>query len=120
MESILNSIKQVLNINADDKTFDVDVIMHINAAFSTLSQLGVGPQDGLFVTSEAQTWSSFEVPENQLHMAKSYVFLKVKSLFDPPSTGFHTTAMDRQIEQFEWRLNMLREEALPDPEEVSP
>lgn len=120
MESILNSTKKILGLEETYDVFDLDVITHINAAFSTINQLGVGPEEGFFVTDDSQEWGSFEVPDNQLHAVKTYVYLKVRVLFDPPGTSFLNEAMDKQIKELEWRLNMFREEALPDPEEVSP
>ncbi len=121
MESILNSTKQILGIQEDYTEFDLDVITHINAAFSSLDQLGVGPEGGFFIGSADSVWDEFVVPANQLNMVKSYVYLRVKSMFDPPATSYHTAAMQKQIEEFEWRLNTFREELIPvpvPPEEV--
>jgi hypothetical protein len=118
VESILNSTKKILGIDESYLVFDLDITTHINAAFSTLNQLGVGPENGYFITDEEDQWSEFDVPDNQLHLAKTYIYLKVKSLFDPPATSYHTEAIKNQINELEWRLNMLREVALP--EEVSP
>lgn len=120
MESILNSTKKILGIDESYTAFDLDVTTHINAAFSTLNQMGVGPADGFFITDGDQVWSSFDVPDNQLNLVKTYIYTKVRMIFDPPATSFHVAAMERQIAEFEWRLNLFREEALPDPEEVSP
>lgn len=120
MESILNSTKKILGLDEAYDVFDLDVMTHINAAFSTINQLGVGPEEGFFITDDTAEWDSFEVPDNQLHFIKTYIYLKVRYLFDPPGTSFLVEAMDKQIKELEWRLNILREEALPDPEEVTP
>lgn len=120
MASILTSTKKVLGLDEGYTAFDLDVTTHINAAFSVLNQLGVGPEDGFFIEDATEEWEDFEVPANQLHMVKSYIYLKTRLLFDPPGTSFLIDAMKSQIEQFEWRLNMLREVLLPDPEEVAP
>lgn len=109
MESILDEVKKALGIAADYTAFDVDVIMHINAAFSVLDQVGIGPAGGFFIASNAEGWSSFDVPDNQKNLVKSYIYLKVKFLFDPPPTSFAVKAMEGQIAEFEWRLKDFRE-----------
>lgn len=111
--SILTDTKKVLGIADDYTVFDVDIIMHINSTFSSLNQLGVGPEAGFSIEDKTPTWTAFTAPENQLNMVRSYVFLSVRLLFDPPSTSFHLEAMKQQIEKFEWRLNIFREVALP-------
>lgn len=108
-ESILISTKKVLGISEDYTVFDLDIITHINAAFSILNQLGVGQDEGFFIDDESATWDQFLVPLNQLNLVKTYVILKVRMLFDPPATGFVTTAMENQIKEYEWRLNVFRE-----------
>ena len=120
MAIILTDTKNVLGLAADYTAFDLAVTMHLNAAFSTLSQLGVGPDEGFFIEDGTEVWDDFDVPATQLHLTKSYIYLKVRMLFDPPGTSFLITAMENQIAQMEWRLNMLREVILPDPEEVAP
>lgn len=120
MSSILSDTKGILGLQEDYIAFDLDVTTHINSAFTVLSQLGVGPADGFFISDSAAQWEEFDVPENQRNLAKTYIYLKVKFLFDPPPTSFAVEAMENQIKEFEWRLNMFREEALPDPEEVTP
>lgn len=120
MASILATTKSVLGLDEAYTPFDVDVTMHINAAFSTLNQLGVGPEDGFFIADVTADWDDFDVPANQLNLVRSYVYLKTKFLFDPPATSFHIAAMEGQIREFEWRLNLFREVILPDPEEVAP
>lgn len=122
MASILTSTKKILGLDEGYTAFDLDIITHINTVFSTLSQLGVGPEEGFFIEDAADDWDSFDVPPNQLHMAKSYLYLKVRMLFDPPGTSYLITAMENQIREMEWRMNMLREVLLPDPdlEEVIP
>lgn len=108
-QSILKSTKKILGIAADYIAFDLDIITHINAAFFTLTQLGVGPAVGFTIEDESAEWYDFIENDNQLNTVKSYVFLKVRQLFDPPATSYLITAMEKQIEQFEWRLNVNRE-----------
>lgn len=120
MASILTSTKKILGLDETYTVFDLDVTTHINAAFSTLNQLGVGPEDGFFIDSEADQWEDFIVPDNQLNMVRTYIYLKTRFTFDPPGTSFLIEAMDKQIKELEWRLNMFREVILPIPEEVTP
>lgn len=123
--SILKSTKKKLGLADDYAVFDVDVIDHINTAFSTLTQLGVGPADGFMIEDENAEWADFIGTDNlQYNSVKTYVFLKVKLLFDPPETSYLISAMERQIEEIAWRLNIHREETAwvdpdpPVPEEV--
>jgi len=117
--SILLSTKKVLNLAPEYTVFDEDVIMHINAAFSILNQLGVGPVEGFTIQDEAAIWEDFILlpgSEPSLGLVKTYVQLKARFLFDPPTTSFLLEAMKEQIEQYEWRLNVFREYALPGEE----
>ena len=112
-ESILISTKKILGLDATYTPFDLDVITHINAAFSILNQLGVGPVDGFFIEDETAKWDDFLVPLNQISLVKTYVYLKVRVLFDPPGTSFLLEAANNQIKEYEWRLNVFREVELP-------
>lgn len=107
MESILTSIKKLLGITEDYDHFDADIIMHINSVFSILTQLGVGPAEGFRIEDETATWNDF-LPRNSLNYesVKSYMHLKVKLLFDPPLSGTVIESYNRQISEFEWRLNV--------------
>lgn len=109
-DSILNSTKKALNLPADYDVFDTDVIMHINSVFSTLHQLGVGPVEGFMIEDDSLNWLAFLGTDPRLNNVKTYVFLRVRMLFDPPSTGYHVTAMQEQIKELEWRLNAHRED----------
>ncbi|MET0787488.1 MAG: hypothetical protein ABWY25_12380 [Paenisporosarcina sp.] len=111
-ESILKSTKKILGLADTYTPFDLDIITHINAAFSILDQLGVGPDGGFYIEDDTVTWSEYPAPPNQLHLIKTYVFLKVRYLFDPPGTSFLLEAYARQIKEYEWRLNSFREWAL--------
>lgn len=106
MESILISIKKLLQISEDDTAFDADIIMHINSVFMILWQLGIGPSKGFFIEDETAEWSDFIEDGLNLELVKSYVYLKVKLLFDPPTSSFVMESMNRQIAEFEWRLNV--------------
>jgi hypothetical protein len=91
--------------------FDPDLIMHINGVFSTLNQLGVGPDEGFMITGDQETWDTFLGTDPKLNQVKTYVYLRVRLLFDPPQTAFLADAYAKQIEQLEWRLNVQAEGA---------
>lgn len=105
MESILTSIKEMLGITEEYEHFDVNLIMHINSVFSIINQLGVGPSEGFMITDKSAVWSDFISEEAKLQIVKSYMYLKVKLLFDPPLGSAVIEAINRQIAEFEWRLN---------------
>lgn len=117
--SILNSTKKKLGLASDYVAFDVDIIDHINSAFSDLTQLGVGPANGFMIEDEDATWDDFFEPTDfQYNSVKTYVYLKVRMLFDPPPTSYLIAAMEKQIGEIAWRLNVHREETAwvdPDP-----
>ena len=109
-QSILISTKKILGIAEDYSAFDFDIITHINTAFSTLTQLGVGPVNGFMIEDDESVWDEFIDNDPQYNSVKSYVFLRVRQLFDPPQTSYLIAAYDKQITEFEWRLNTHREE----------
>lgn len=104
--SILKSTKKALGLDVSNTAFDLDVITHINACFFTLNQLGVGPTDGYLIESETPLWADFLTGDPRLSLVKTYIYLKVRLLFDPPSTPHHLTACKEQITEFEHRLLM--------------
>ncbi len=117
-QSILTSTKKILGIAEDYTVFDLDIITHINSAFSTLTQLGVGPAAGFMIDDASAAWTDFIAEDFQYNSVKSYIFLRVRYLFDPPSTSYLIAAVERQISELEWRLNVHREETGwvdPDP-----
>nr|DAE42467.1 MAG TPA: hypothetical protein [Caudoviricetes sp.] len=112
MESILTSIKLLLGITEDYEAFDQQIIAHINSVFMILTQLGVGPPDGFMITSKVDTWTEFISDEKKMQLVKSYMHLKVKMLFDPPSSSAVMDSINRMINEFEWRLNSQAESKL--------
>jgi hypothetical protein len=108
--SILNSTKKVLAIPDESTAFDDDIIMHINTAFSTLTQLGVGPTQGFMIEDESATWDEFIEDDLQFNAVKSYIYLRARLIFDPPMSSYLLDSMERQIKELEWRLNVHREE----------
>lgn len=109
--SILDSVKGVLNISPGDSAFDQDVIMHINSVFGVLNQLGVGPPQGFMITDSTTTWDTFLGSDAlRMNMVKSYMYLHVRLLFDPPVTGPAIKAVEVQMAELQWRINAQREE----------
>lgn len=109
-ESILTSIKTQLALMPEDESFDNELIIFINAAFARLTQLGVGPREGYRITSDANTWDEFVVDITQEEMSKVYVYLKVKSLFDPATNSSLSKHMEEQIKEYEWLLKVEAED----------
>lgn len=108
-ESILTSTKKLLGINEDDETFDVDIITFINAVFADLSQLGVGPKFGYTITDKTATWDTFLGDDLNLAAVPTYMYLRVRLLFNPPDTTSAQTAFQAQADKLEFRLNVQAE-----------
>lgn len=104
MDSILNSIKKLLGIAESDNHFDADIIIHINSVFSILTQLGVGPVNGFVISDEEATWSDFVEIDDTFEAIKTYTYLQVRLLFDPPSNSTVLDSMTRKIAEYEWRI----------------
>lgn len=121
-DSILINIKKILGIDASYDAFDLDIITHINTVFSDLQQLGVGPDRGFMIEDSTATWTEYFADNDvNWNAVKTYVYLRVRLLFDPPSTSYHITAIEKQIEKLEWRLNVRREgELWVDPNTLTP
>lgn len=110
MESILTSIKKLLGITEEYEHFDQDLIIHINSVFSILSQLGVGHSDGFFIHDKNAVWSDFIGSEKAVELIKSYTYLKVKLLFDPPTSSAVIESTNRIIGELEWRITTIVDE----------
>lgn len=107
MESILTSIKKLLGITEEYEHFDTDIIMHINSAFSVLTQLGVGPEEGFRIDDASTEWTEFLYDDPRLEMVKTYVYLKVRLAFDSTTlTSGVIDSINRQISELEWRINV--------------
>lgn len=117
-ESILTETKKALGVDEAVTVFDSDIRMHINSALGTLNQLGIGPEGGLEVEDDTQLWTDLLLTDLQYSPVKSYVYLFTKLLFDPPDNSWTANAMRDQVKEFEWRLNVVREDKIPllDPE----
>lgn len=109
MDSILHTIKKLLGIAEDYDHFDVDLIIHINSVFIILNQIGIGPKDSFSIVDDTAVWSDFIADDRQLESVKSYVYLKVKKIFDPPLSSVTAGAIDSVITELENRLNLTHE-----------
>jgi hypothetical protein len=108
-DSILISVKKILGMSEDYSPFDMDVLMHVNTAFSTLNQIGIGPENGFFIEDATATWGDFLGTDPRLNTAKSFICLRVRLIFDPPTTSYAIDSMNKQLEEFIWRLSVYRE-----------
>lgn len=109
-DSILLSIKKLLGILEDDQAFDADIIIHINSVFMILQQLGVGPVDGFKIETQEETWDQFIQDDKLLEDVKTYMYLKVRLLFDPPLNSSVLESTKQLISEFEFRLNITEKE----------
>lgn len=107
--SILNSTKKVLGVEPEYDAFDEAIVMHINTVFSTLNQMGIGPDLGFAIEDAGPVWDDFLHDDLRLNNIKTYMHLRVRLLFDPPQTSFHMAAIKEQIEELEVRLSIQRE-----------
>jgi hypothetical protein len=107
--SILISVKRTLGIDAADESFDPDILMHINSAFAVLNQLGVGPEFGFQIEDDTALWAAFYGTDKRYNLIQTYVYLKVRVLFDPPNTGYLVEAMKEQLIEHETRISYYRE-----------
>jgi hypothetical protein len=112
-ESILTQTKKSLGIEELVTVFDQEIRMYINSALGTLNQLGIGPEGGFEITNSSDKWTDFLVTDLQLSPVKVYIHLRTKLLFDPPQNSWTVVAMKDEIEQLEWRLNVVREDTIP-------
>ena len=104
MTSILDSIKQLLGISSTDTTFDNELIMFINGALMIMTQLGVGPEAGYRITSKTNVWTELLGTRTDLDLVRSAIYLRVRLIFDPPTNAFLVTSMEKQIAEYDWRI----------------
>ena len=104
--SILRTIKALLGPDSDYTVFDQDILIFINGALSTLTQIGIGPAEGFRITGESETWEDFLGDYPDLESVKSYVYMKVRIMFDPPSNSSVLNAYQEACKELEWRLNV--------------
>lgn len=119
-DSILTSTKKMLGLADEDTSFDLDIVMFINMAFAQLNDLGIGPATGFRIHDNSATWTQL-LGDNQLFEdVKTYVYMSVRLIFDPPTTSFGITAMEKQIEKHGWLMNVRREGQIWTPTPVAP
>lgn len=106
MESILTSIKKLIGIDEEYTQFDTDIIIHINSVLMVLTQLGVGPSEGFLISDEYSTWENFIGDKPYLNSVKTYVYLRVKLLFDPPLSSAAMDSLNKLANEFEWRIQV--------------
>ena len=107
--SILTSVKKLLGITEECTDFDADLIMHINSVLMILTQIGVGPSEGFSIKDKEDSWEDFVSDTTKFESVKSYVYMKVRLMFDPPSSSAVMESMNRMISELEWRLNVAAE-----------
>ncbi|ASR84011.1 hypothetical protein SEA_TEACUP_5 [Arthrobacter phage Teacup] len=108
-DSILDTTKKLLGFESDYTAFDLDIITHINTVFTTLQSLGVGPEEGFMITDKEAVWDEFTGLE-MMNSVKSYMFMRVRLMFDPPTTSFHLESLNKMAQEIEWRLSAQAEE----------
>lgn len=118
-ESILLTIKKLIGMDVNYNAFDQDLIVAINSSFTILNQLGVGPLKAFCITGSEETWDQFFSDSRKVQLIKSYIYLRCRLLFDPPTSGVLHEAVERQISEFEWRLSIESDRILEE-EEVTP
>lgn len=106
MDSILTSIKKLLGIDEDYEQFDVDIIIYINSSLIGLTQIGIGPDYGFRITDKSTTWKNFLDDRLDLDSVKSYVYMSVRLIFDPPQTSYLVDAIKEQLKELIWRLSI--------------
>ena len=114
-ESILVSIKKLLNIDLEDQAFDTDIVVLINGEFMTLQQLGIGPEEGFTINAQdayAACWTDFFSDQKLIDSVKTYVYMRVRMIFDPPASSVVADAINSRIAELEWRLNVWAEQKL--------
>lgn len=108
INSILDSVKKVIGITSEDTNFDEDLIMHINSEFNLLKQLGVSDED-FYIEDNTAEWGDYLPDDGSLNLVKTYIYLRAKKLFDPP-TGGHLQSLNEEIDRYEWKLNVIAEQ----------
>ena len=109
MDSILTSVKKIIGISEEDESFDTDLIIHINSVLMILSQLGVGPEDGFSITDKSAVWTDIIGDNKFIEAVKTFVGLKVRLIFDPPTSSAVLDSINKTISELEWRINVMVE-----------
>lgn len=107
--SILLDIKKLLGLTPEYDIFDTDIIININSIFMVLNQLGVGPEKPYAISGDSERWSNFTDDITYVLAVKTYIYLRVRLIFDPPSSSFVIESINKQIAELEWRLKSQKE-----------
>ena len=110
MDSVLLSVKKMIGIPKDYDAFDTDIILNINTVFDGLNQMGVGPEEGFSISDDSTEWSEFLTFDRNSEMVKTYMYLKVRMLFDPPTNASLANVYQEQLKEYEWRLLIFADE----------
>ncbi|AWN05871.1 hypothetical protein SEA_CRICKO_5 [Streptomyces phage CricKo] len=108
-QSILTQTKKLLGLVEDDTSYDIDIVIHINTVFATLNELGIGPAEGFMIEDKTTTWDAFLGAGPLYNAVKTYMYLRLRLIFDPPTTSYGLESFKEQIKEFEWRMNVIRE-----------
>ena len=119
-DSIFSSVKKVVGLLGDDGSFDEDILLHINSVVSTLRQLGLSIPSDFYVRDDVQTWRDLLGEFRDLDLVKSYMTMKVRLMFDPPSSSFGLKSMEEMVKEYEWRINVLTDQPYSVPVPLSP
>ena len=119
-DSIFNSVKKVVGLLGDVASFDEDILLHINSVVSTLRQLGLSIPADFYVRDDVQTWRDLLGEFRDLDLVKSYMTMKVRLMFDPPSSSFGLKSMEEMVKEYEWRINVLTDQPYSVPVPPSP
>ena len=119
-DSIFSSVKKVVGLLGDDDSFDEDLLLHINSVVSTLRQLGLSIPADFYVRDDVQTWQDLLGEFRDLDLVKSYMTMKVRLMFDPPTSSFGLKSMEEMVKEYEWRINVLTDQPYSVPVPPSP
>lgn len=108
-ENILMSMKSALGGNLLDEDYDQDLILHINSIFATLCQLGIGPDTGFSISTGSEQWDDFINGDLTINSVKTYMYQKLRLIFDPPQNSFLVDALKKSTEEYEWRLMVAKD-----------
>lgn len=108
-QSILKSVKKILGVPPEYEVFDLDIIMHINSVFVTLTDLGVGPHLGFEIEDDSTTWDDYVANDVRVNRVKTFIYLSVKQLFDPAQQSWLIELQNKQLQELAWRINVAQE-----------
>ena len=113
-EQILTSVRHAIGLGEEHTYYDSDLILHINSTFDVLHQIGAGPTEGFAIEGELETWNDYfnREPARVINFVKTYMYISVKLLFDPPQNSFLVKSLEDKQKEYEWRINVAAESGL--------